>query len=136
MLGNHSVPGPDQVDVHRAREGRNTLVRVDSEVAVGNAGALAVRPHEVVDRQRERHQQAAERRHVVEAVLVEQHLVVTLGQEKAPCCRVVRALGDVEEGARSLLLEPLPRVARVDAGGLGQLARRQRPSLGERPVEP
>jgi hypothetical protein len=83
----------------------------------------------------ERHERPAERRHVVQALGIEQRLVVARGQEEAAPRRLVRVLDQVEDPARRLLLEPLARVARVNSRGLGQLARRQRPAVGQGPVE-
>src|SRR5262249_42129319 len=56
----------------------------------------------------------------------------SVGRRKAPLWLVGL---DMEQLARRLLLEPLARVTLVDAGGLGQLERGQRPLVRQRPVE-
>ena len=64
-------------------------------------------------------------------VLVDEHAGVVGGQLAA----ARRGVDDVEEAGDGLLLEPLARIARVDAGAVGELLRGQRAVTLERAVE-
>jgi hypothetical protein len=57
------------------------------------------------------------------------------GSAKAPGLGRRVSVIDVDHAGDGLLLEPLAGVARRDAGGLGQLARGQRPEFVQRAVQ-
>jgi len=57
------------------------------------------------------------------------------GQAVAPLLGVVARAADLEHAGHGLLLEPLPRVARVDPAARGELARRVGPPVAQRGVE-
>ena len=57
------------------------------------------------------------------------------GQAVAPLLGVVARVVDLEDAGHRLLLEPLPRVARVDPAARGELARRVGPPVAQRGVE-
>ncbi len=136
-IGDRGKPlAPDEVRVDGAGEGRLPLVEVGSVGREREPGAGAVRLHQLIERAGERHEQPPERRHVVEAVGVEQRLVVAGGQAEASRGGVVRVLVQVQDAARGLLLEPLARIALVDAGGRREPGRGGGTEVGQRPVEP
>jgi hypothetical protein len=108
-------------------------VQILAVVGVGDATAGSHRLQQRVDRTDRREHRARHRRDVAQARDVEECLVVALGQPEPPR-GLVTALG-LEDAARRLLLEPLARVALVDARGFRQLRRGQRPTVGKRPVE-
>ena len=77
-----------------------------------------------------------ERRHVGQVVGVDEHAAWSGGDARSGASRRRRAASvDVEEAGDGLLLEPLARVARVDAGGVGQLAGGDRAVALDRAVE-
>ncbi len=88
------------------------------------------------ERQRAGQVPAGERGGVVEALLVEQDLVVAGGQREATLVRRRRRIVDLEDPGRGLLLQPLAGVALVDPGRFGQLLGGQRATLGDGRVEP
>jgi hypothetical protein len=79
---------------------------------------------------------ARERRGERERVAVGERLGMAGRQREAAIRRGRVEVVDLEDPADGLLLEPLPRVAGVDAGHDGELARCERPLLGERAVQP
>ena len=125
----------EHVQVERPREGSLALVRVRPIRLVGDADPLAVGLDDLVDRPRQPDQHPAERRRVVEAVRVEERLIVACGERKAPLVRLVRVRLEVEDAARSLLLQPFAGVPMVNARSLGELGRCQRSGVGQRSVQ-
>ena len=109
-------------------------MEIGAVVGIRDAGAAAVRVEERVGRTQAGDEHAPERGDVVEAVLVEERLVVSRGEQQA--LLAVGRLGDVEDPARGLLLEPLARVSLVDPGRHCELVGRQRAALRERAVQP
>jgi hypothetical protein len=81
---------------------------------------------------RQAHQALRERRHIVQAVALQEHLVVTFGKPVTTRVGLRVRIFDVEDAADGLLLEPLPRVALVDACSISKLGSRQRTTVCER----
>jgi hypothetical protein len=105
-------------------------VEIGAVVGIRNAVSGPVGGQHRVDRTDARDEQLAEGRGVVEALLVEQRLVVS-GRE-----RETALLVDVQDARRRLLLEPLADVALVQRCRLGQLLGGRRAAVGEGAVEP
>ena len=133
--GSHSLP--EQVREHRPRErllplvrGRRRSPRTEPRRRCGTPSSSS----SIGGRRRRRARPNGAR--VVEARLVEQRLVVARGEAEAAVRRVGLGVVDLEDARRRLLLEPLARIALVHAGGVGEAARRERPRVGQRPVEP
>ena len=104
-------------------------------VLEGNTGAGPVRLEQLLHRLAGADDEPSERPHEVEAQLVEQRLVVAGGEAEASFLRVRLGVVDLEDAGRGLLLEPLARIALVNAGGVREAARRERPRVGQRTVE-
>jgi hypothetical protein len=71
----------------------------------------------------------------MQAGLLGQDLLVPRRKKEAPPVGFFVLVLDAEDPGRRLLLEPLARVARMDAGRLRQLAGRRRATVSERAVE-
>ena len=74
-------------------------------------------------------------RDVRRVVGVDEHPRVVGGERVAAVRRGGRRVLDLDQAGHSLLLEPLARVSRRDAGRLGELVADERPVLLERTVE-
>jgi hypothetical protein len=125
---------------HLALEGRP----VDQPLAVAEVGAVALVRDAVagavgVEHVRQRagdpDEHRRERGDVRRALRVGEHIRVLLRQPEAPRLgRRVRII-DLDEAGDGLLLEPLARVALVDARCRGEPTGRERPAVAERQVE-
>ncbi len=136
-VGNRRQPfATEQVGEHRPRERRLTLDEVLPVVLVGNPGAGPERFQQFLDRLRRCDDQLAEGARVVEARLVEKDLFIGRRQAEASLGRSGGDIVHLEDAGRRLLLEPLARIPLVDAGGLGEAARGERPRVGKRAVQP
>ena len=97
------------------------------------AGAIGVEDRRYLVATRD--EQAHERREVVEAVVVGEHLGVRGRQLETPRCRIRGVGGEREDAVGGLLFEPLAGVALGDAGAGSQLGRGRGAARGERAVE-
>jgi hypothetical protein len=86
-------------------------------------------------RTRSAHQLLRQRRHVVEAVTLEQHLGVPVREPVAAVLGLHVPILDLEEARDGLLLKPLARVALVSARDGGELGSRHFAAISERSVE-
>ena len=128
-------PAPQQVREHRSREGLLPLDEVRAVLLERNTGTGPVRLEQLLHRLAGADDEPSERPHEVEAQLVEQGLVVAGGEAETAFHRVRLGVVNLEDAGRGLLLEPLPRIALVHAGGVREATRRERPRVGQRPVE-
>jgi hypothetical protein len=107
-------------------------VQVLAVVGIGDAAAASHRLEHRVDRANRGDHGSGQRRDVVEARDVEQRLVVAFRQPESPRASLLLRS---EQIARCLVLEPLTGVPLVNAGGLRQFGRRQRPLVGQGSVK-
>src|SRR5829696_6460802 len=122
----------EQVLEQRPREGSLGLVQVLAVVGVGHAAAASHRLEHGVDWPNRGDDGACQWRDVVEARDVEQRLVMAFRQPESPRAPVLLRGQQI---ARRLVLEPFTGVPLVNAGGLCQLGRGQRPLVGESSIK-
>jgi len=99
----------------------------------GLAGAEGV--YQGGQRAHQAHREAGDGREVVQAVLVEEHLGVSLREHVAAGGAVRPAVFYRQDAHDRLLLKPLARVALVGAGAPGKLGGRSRASFGQGSVQ-
>ena len=123
------------VDEHRPVQPGDALPHLHPLRRVRNARAGGVGtddvgedPGEAVERQRRRSG-------VGRAVRIEEHFVVPFRQPVAALVRVILLVCDLEHARHRLLLQPLPRVTRVDPRALRELPRRGGSRCGQRRVQ-
>ena len=134
-LGDLRQPVPRQhLEVDRSVRVTDRFTRIRSVRIPRNAAAGAERFDQRVHHRRERHQAADGRRHVRQAVAIEQHLCVAHG-EREPDRAVSGAVCAKDPGGR-LLFEPLAGVPLGDPRALGELGRGGSAAFGERRVQP
>jgi hypothetical protein len=123
------------VEEHRAVGGRDAVAERPAVGGVGNAAAAAVGLDQLGQHPGDAGKGQRERRGMVGAVRVDQHLGVALGQ---PVAALGRREGHVVAGEIAggrLLLEPFPGVPGRDAGPPGDLDLGRFLQLGHGPVE-
>ena len=101
----------------------------------GDAAAGPVGPDQVGHRGAATHEPLGHAGHQRGTGRVDEDLLVARRQRVAASLGVGGRVVDVDERGDGLLLEPLARVARGDAGRGGELGGGQRTALGQRPVE-
>ena len=101
----------------------------------GDALAGPVRVDELREHAAKGRQRTAEGRHRVRALRIDQGLGVPGRKGETPLLLRLLRVVHLHDPGSGLLLEPLPRVAGIDAGAFGELAGRERPVRGQHAVE-
>src|SRR6266511_633203 len=136
-VGHSGQPGAGElVEEHRPVGRRDAPPDLPTVGGIWDATAGPVRLDQLRQYQGDACEHDRDRRDVVRAVAVEEHLGVLRGQSvTALLRRAGRIIADDVPGGR-LLLEPLPGIPRGDAGMGGDLGLGGRPEVAERLVEP
>src|SRR5215510_9946815 len=123
-----------------AQEGRTVLPRlplagITAEVAPLDPLPGAESLEQLGKRTGEPHHELDDGGEPARAVRIEEHLGVLRRQRVAPC-RGLHGGIRLEHARHRLLLQPLPSIALVDAGGRGELGGSERTSIAKRAIEP
>ena len=119
----------EQVHVDRAIAIGLALAGVVPELRPGDTSARAKGVDDTRQRVRSRKHEPRQRRHIAQAVTIEQHLGVPVRQREATFVSRGGRVDHIQHAIDGLLLEPFARIARIDASPLGKLGGCRRTQL-------